>query len=150
MKIRLLTALLLFSCILLSPYSENPISPVRGGAPPNSPYTGTGGAIDVYEFARNDSSTFTDGVNDTSFQYDNSWFPLGYGGYKFVTSVSNLIRTEDPIPNGDFDKYNEDFNIDAGEIGVEKHNWTLTRNDGGSDLDYRRIISNIDNVLIFI
>ena len=145
MKIRLLTAVLLFACISLGSFSENPIVPVRGGAPPNSPYTGSGGTIDVFEFARNDSSTFTDGVNDTSFQYDASWFPPGYGGYQFVTSVSALVRTEDPIPNGDFDKYNEDFNIDAGEIGVEKHNWTLTRNDGEDDLDYRRIISNIDN-----
>jgi hypothetical protein len=145
MKIRLIAALLLFTCIALSPLSENSIPPTRADAPPNSPYTGSGGTIDVFEFARNDSSTFTDGVNDTTFQYDTSWFPIGFGGYQLVTRVSNLQRLEDPIPNGDFDKYNEAFHIDGSEIGIETQNWTLTRNDGKADDDNRRIISSIDN-----
>ncbi len=145
MKIRLITALLLFVCIALSPLSENPITPVRADAPPNSPYTGSGGTIDVFEFARNDSSIFTNGVNNTSFQYSSTWFPAGYSGYQLVTSVSNLARKEDPVLNGDFDKYAETFHIDGSELNIETHNWTLTRNDGRNDADAYRIISSIDN-----
>ncbi|MFX1318218.1 MAG: hypothetical protein ACFE9D_07540 [Promethearchaeota archaeon] len=73
-KIRLITALLLFACVALSPLLENPLATVRAGTPPNSPYTGSGGTLEVFEFARNDSSTFTNGLNDTSFQYSSAWF----------------------------------------------------------------------------
>ncbi|MFW9934419.1 MAG: hypothetical protein ACFFDU_02655 [Candidatus Thorarchaeota archaeon] len=145
MKIRLLTAVLFFACISLGSFSENPLAPVHAGAPPNSPYTGSGGVLDVFEFARNDSGTFTDGVNATAFNYDASWFPSGYGGYQLVTSVSNLARTEDPIPNGDFDKYNEDFHIAGSDINHEVHNWTLTQNGKEPYNDANRILSSIDN-----
>ncbi|MFX1509285.1 MAG: hypothetical protein ACFFBR_03170 [Promethearchaeota archaeon] len=145
MKIRLLTAILFFAFISFGSFSENPISPVYGSAPPNSPYTGSGGSINVFEFARNDSASFTDGINSTTFDYDASWFYPGYSGYQLVTSVSNLIRTEDPIPNGDFDKYNEDFHIAGSDIDQEVQNWTLTQNGKVPYNDANRIIDSIDN-----
>ncbi len=145
MKIRLLTAVLFFAVIILGPGSQNPIAPVRGGSPSNSPFTGSGGALTVFEFARNDSSTFNDGVNEQAFAYNGSWFPPGYRGYQLITSISNLERTENPIPNGNFDKYNEVFQIDGSELDLELHNWTLTRNDGKDDDDIYRIISSIEN-----
>ncbi|MFW9832155.1 MAG: hypothetical protein ACFFD8_10320, partial [Candidatus Thorarchaeota archaeon] len=142
LKVRLTIVVLLFTCISLGSLSQNQIAPVKAGTPPNSPYTGMGGTITVFEFARNESSTFTDGVNNTAFQYDASWFPEGYSGYQLVTSVINLARTEDPVPNGDFDKYNEDFYIDGTELDLDVHNWTLVQNDGKKG---NLIISSIAN-----
>ena len=101
---------------------------VRADTPPNSPYTGTGNNLDVSEFARNDSITFSDGVNSTAFTYSDSWFPLNYRGYRLQTQVRNLSRTENPAPNGDFDQYGEPFHIDGTQIGEEVHNWTLSLN----------------------
>jgi hypothetical protein len=144
-KKTLVTLVFILGILLVVPHSQNLVPPVRGGAPPNSPYTGSGGSLDVFEFARNDSSLFTNGINDSSFQYDSSWFPSNYRGYQLVTSVTNLARTDDPILNGDFDKYDEVFNIDGSEIGIERHNWTLSRNDGRNNNDAYRIISSIDN-----
>lgn len=86
-------------------------------APPNSPYKGTGSALDVHEFARNDSVLFTDGVNNTAFTYYSRWLPTGYRGYRLSADISNLRRTVDPVPNGGF------------ENGLA--NWSLVENSNG-------------------
>ncbi|MFW9986253.1 MAG: hypothetical protein ACFFDJ_06800, partial [Candidatus Odinarchaeota archaeon] len=123
----LTVCVLLFIVIFLSPTGMNLDERVFA-APPNSPYQGTGSNINVFDFARNDSTLFTDGVNDTSFTYSASWYPGAYSGYRLQASVSNLRRTEDPVPNGDFDQYDEPNN-----------NWTLTASTGG-------LVKSIDNV----
>ncbi len=123
-----LTLLLLI--VLLTSVSPIGLNLVRA-TPPNSPHEGSGSNIVVYEFARNDSILFSDGTNDTTFSYLGSWFPTSptsYRGYRLYASVSDLRRTEDPVPNGDFDQYDEPGN-----------NWTLTESTGG-------IVSSIDNV----
>ncbi len=144
-KKTLISLAFILGILLVVPHSQNLVPAVRSGAPPNSPYTGSGGSLDVFEFARNESNVFTDGINTTSFQYDASWFPSDYRGYQLVTSVTNLVRTEDPILNGDFDKYDEAFNIDGSQLDVEVQNWTLTQNDGKSGDDNKRIIASIYN-----
>ncbi len=72
-------------------------------AAPNSPYQGLGDTIEVFQFARNDSVTFLNGKNDTTFIYDGTWFSGNYRGYKLYSSVTNLRRVTDPVPNGDFE-----------------------------------------------
>ncbi|MDO8056281.1 MAG: hypothetical protein Q6361_05420, partial [Candidatus Hermodarchaeota archaeon] len=127
-KTNLLTIFILLTIVIVfSPTGMNLNSSVRA-APPNSPYEGVGDAIDVFEFAQNDSTLFTNGVNGTTFSYLGGWYPSGYRGYHLHTSVSNLRRTEDPVPNGDFDQYPELNN-----------NWTLTASTGG-------LVKSVSNV----
>ncbi|MFW9830514.1 MAG: hypothetical protein ACFFD8_01885 [Candidatus Thorarchaeota archaeon] len=124
----LILSVFLFIVIILSPAGMNPVETVRGAPLPNSPYFGSGSNINVYDFARNDSDLFTDGINGTSFEYLGSWFDGGYRGYRLHTMVNNLYRTEDPLPNGDFDQYDEPGNY-----------WNLTISTGG-------LVKSIDNV----
>jgi len=127
-KTNLLTLFVLLTIVVVfSPTGMNLNSSIRA-APPNSPYEGVGDAIDVIEFARNDSAIFSNGANGTTFSYLGGWYPPGYRGYHLQTSVSNLRRTEDPVPNGDFDQYAEPNN-----------NWTLTASTGG-------LVKSIGNV----
>ncbi len=128
-KISFLTLLALMAVIIFSsPLELNSYPTVMAASPPNSPYEGLGDSLDVTEFARNDSTLFSNGINGTAFSYLGSWYPSGYRGYYLHTSVSNLRRTEDPVPNGDFDQYDEPGN-----------NWTLTESTGG-------LVKSIDNV----
>jgi hypothetical protein len=128
-KTSFLTICVLFSIVIfLSPAGLNLDETVFAAPPPNSPYQGTGSNINVFDFARNDSTLFTDGANGTSFTYLAGWYPGSYRGYRLHAEVSNLYRTEDPVPNGDFDTYDEPDN-----------NWTLTESTGG-------LVKPIDNV----
>lgn len=121
--------LLIIVLVILFTYSWTNIrDTVKAAPPPNTPYEGSGNSINVFDFARNDSSLFTDGVNGTSFSYLASWFPSGYRGYQLQARVSELRRTEDPVPNGDFDQFDEPGN-----------NWTLTESTGG-------LVKSVDNV----
>lgn len=115
----------LLGIIVLSSSGIYPDEIARAAAPPNSPYQGSGSDINVFDFARNESILFTDGVNGTSFDYLQGWYPTGYRGYRLHTDVSNLYRTENPLPNGDF------------ENGLA--NWSLVENTGG-------IVKNISAV----
>ncbi|MFX1581616.1 MAG: hypothetical protein ACFFCJ_05290 [Promethearchaeota archaeon] len=130
-KVGLLTIFLFMALILFSqPNEMTPDHSVRAAAPPNSPYEGLGDYLDVTEFAKNDSTLFTNGINGTTFSYLSSWYPTSpttYYGYHLHTLVSNLRRTEDPVPNGDFDQYDEPGN-----------NWTLKDSTGG-------LVKSIDN-----
>ncbi|MFW9831948.1 MAG: hypothetical protein ACFFD8_09235, partial [Candidatus Thorarchaeota archaeon] len=69
-----------------------------------SPYSGTGNEINIYEFARNDSSTFFNAHNNTAFSYSSSWFPANYQGYQMHAEITNLRKSVNPINNGDFDQ----------------------------------------------
>ncbi|MFX1508957.1 MAG: hypothetical protein ACFFBR_01500 [Promethearchaeota archaeon] len=107
LKIGLVTIVALFAVIILSPsgLTTNPL----GAAAPNSPYEGVGGLIDVYEFAKNESSlTFQNGLNDTAFSYLGSWFPQTptvYRGYQLHAEVTNLFEIHNPVPNGEFNQF---------------------------------------------
>jgi hypothetical protein len=124
-KIGLATILAIFSIIILSPSAITPNAVVS--AAPNSPYVGIGDTIEVYEFVRNDSITFLNGQNDTAFTYDAGWFPGNYRGYRLYSSVSNLRRVTDPVPNGDFEN-----------ITGFSDTWNLTQSEG--------LINSISNV----
>ncbi|MFX1577038.1 MAG: hypothetical protein ACFFCF_07670 [Promethearchaeota archaeon] len=131
-KIGSLTLILFMAVIIFSsPLEMNLDNVVMAAAPPNSPYEGLGDSLDVTEFARNDSALFSNGINGTTFSYLSTWFPQTptiYRGYHLQSLVSNLRRTEDPVPNGDFDQYDEPDN-----------NWTLTDSTGG-------LVKSIDNM----
>ncbi|MFX1565221.1 MAG: hypothetical protein ACFFCH_04460 [Promethearchaeota archaeon] len=130
-KVGLLTVFLFMTLVIFSPPNEmKPNNILRAAAPPNSPYEGLGDYLDVTEFAKNESTLFSNGINGTTFSYLSSWYPTSpttYYGYHLQTLVSNLRRTEDPVPNGDFDQYDEPGN-----------NWTLTDSTGG-------LVKSIDN-----
>ncbi len=77
-------------------------------------YSGLGTNFDVFEFTQNASQTITNGRNDTSFTYPSNWLPPNYYGYRLHADIHNLKKTENPVSNGDFEKYPE--------VG---NNWTL-------------------------
>ncbi len=111
-----LTLGVLFFILVIMPLTGLSDNPQMSKAPSNSPYTGTGPSIDVFEFAQNNSLTFQDATNITSFLFDSNWYPTGYQGYRLHAEVMNLYKTVNPLPNGDFEQYDE-----------PGHNWTLTQ-----------------------
>ncbi|MFX1582040.1 MAG: hypothetical protein ACFFCJ_07440 [Promethearchaeota archaeon] len=100
---------------------HNQISPLL---PTN---TGLGTPLDVYEFCKNQSNLFTNAQNTTTFSYQAGWFPTGYRGYQLHADIQNVRKTENPVPNGDFEQYSEPGN-----------NWTLTDSGPG-------IVNSISN-----
>ncbi|MFX1317535.1 MAG: hypothetical protein ACFE9O_00200 [Promethearchaeota archaeon] len=101
-KLELAVVISFFLVMILSSSGVN--LPLVVSAAPD-PYQGSGGDIDIYEFARNDSLTFKNGVNDTAFSYLASRYPSNpspYFGYRLHSEVSNLFQIEDPVPNGEF------------------------------------------------
>lgn len=115
-KIELATVVVLFAVIIFTSSGLTPNPTVSAAFP----YEGIGGQLDVYEFARNDSSmTFTNGVEDTTFTYLGSWFPQTptvYRGYQLHAEVTNLFEIRDPVPNGEFNQ------IEPGTAWVESLN----------------------------
>jgi hypothetical protein len=99
-KVELGVIIGLFVVMLFSAPSIIPNNVVS--AAPNSPYEGSGEVIDVHEFARNSSISFS-GQNGTSFTYDSDWYPSGYRGYRLQTNISQLYRFTDPLPDGSFE-----------------------------------------------
>jgi hypothetical protein len=128
---QVVTVLCILSIVVLFSAGPSGVPTRVEAAPPNSLYSGIGAAADVYEFARNDSVTLTDGRNDTAFTYLGSWLPADYRGYRLQTQITNLRRTENPVPNADLEQYDEPGN-----------NWTLrtSGNEGG-------LVNSIDRTM---
>ncbi|MFX1565222.1 MAG: collagen binding domain-containing protein [Promethearchaeota archaeon] len=105
-KLGLVTIVVFFAVIIFSPSGLTP-NPIVA-ATPNSPYAGVGGLLDVYEYAKNDSSTtIRNGINDTTFTYLGSWFPQTptvYRGYQLHAEITNLFEIRNPVPNGEFNQ----------------------------------------------
>ncbi len=97
----------------------------------NHPFCGTSAKLDVYEFAQNQSQIYTDIHNESTFSYLSDWFPSDFRGYKLQGKITELRKTVNPLPNGDFEQYPEPDN-----------NWTLT--DGGFYLN-NYLVNSISN-----
>ncbi|MHA2313837.1 MAG: hypothetical protein ACXACF_00895 [Candidatus Hermodarchaeia archaeon] len=142
--------ILLSIFVVFSPSGLNLDRVVRAAPPPNSPYEGLGDNIDVFDFARNDSILFTDGLNGTSFSYLGAWFPPpDYRGYRLHTSVTDLRRTEDPVPNGDFDQYDEPgsyWNLTESKAGIVQSIDNVTGGNPDSCLDVMLKYGNVPNI----
>ncbi len=89
-------------------------------SPPLPTNTGSGTPLDVYEFCKNQSDLLTNAQNTTAFSYNADWYPTDYRGYQLHADIQNVRKTENPVPNGDFEQYPEPGN-----------NWTLTDSGGG-------------------
>ncbi|MHA2428492.1 MAG: hypothetical protein ACXADB_10750, partial [Candidatus Hermodarchaeia archaeon] len=95
--------------------------------PSPQPYTGLGTPMDVYEFIHNHSSVQYNAYNTTTFSYLADWYPSSYRGYQLHADIQNVRKTENPLPNGDFELYPETGN-----------NWTVTDTGAG-------LISSVSN-----
>jgi hypothetical protein len=80
---------------------------------------GTSSTLDVFEYSQNSSHTFSNAHNGTSFTFDSSRYPQNYYGYRLHAAVTDLRKTVNPVPNGDFEQYPE-----------PGKNWTLTQSNG--------------------
>jgi len=152
-----LLVIALFFALALSAIIPNQMVTVR--ASPNSPYQGSGTLLDVHEFARNESTTFTNGANGTTFTYADSWFPSVYRGYRLHAQVSDLRRVADPIPNGDFESvsgFSDTWNLTQADALIDSTAFSLNPVLGGNPnycmdmtLAYSRVnfqrIAYIDN-----
>jgi hypothetical protein len=76
--------------------------------------------MDVYEFIHNHSSVHYNAVNSTAFSYLDNWYPTSHRGYQLHADIQNVRKTENPLPNGDFELYPETGN-----------NWTVTDTGAG-------------------
>ncbi|MFW9984775.1 MAG: hypothetical protein ACFFCB_08620, partial [Candidatus Odinarchaeota archaeon] len=76
-------------------------------------------AVDVFEYGQNKSQIYNNAHNDTTFTFNSNQYPQNYQGYRLHAAVTDLRKTVDPIPNGDFEQYSEPGN-----------NWTLTQSNG--------------------
>ncbi|MFX1299843.1 MAG: hypothetical protein ACFFAL_00225 [Promethearchaeota archaeon] len=128
-----LLVIALFFALALSAIIPNQMVTVK--ASPNSPYQGSGTLLDVHEFARNESSTFTNGVNGTTFTYADSWFPSGYSGYRLHAQVSDVRRVADPVPNGDFENvtgFSDTWNLTQADALINTTAFSLNPVLGGN------------------
>jgi hypothetical protein len=85
-------------------------------APLNS---GISSMLDVIDYSQSDIRTFSNADNETSFNFNSNWFPDNHHGFRLHAAITDLRKTTDPIPNGDFEQHIEPGN-----------NWTLTQSDG--------------------
>ena len=107
-------------------FSETPL------VPSPQPFTGSGTPLDVYEFIQNHSSALYNAHNTTSFSYLADWYPTSYHGYHLHADIQNVRKTENPLPNGDFELFLEPGN-----------NWTVTDTGPGSGSDLINSTSTI-------
>ncbi len=85
-------------------------------APLNSEITSS---VDVFEYCQSESRTLSNAHNDTKFTFNSNWYPQNYYGYCLQATITDLRKTIDPIPNGNFEQYPEPGN-----------NWTVTQSTG--------------------
>jgi len=144
------TVILLLALVVGLTWSNPGSLPLSTAAtPPNSPYKGTGSALDVHEFARNDSVSFAGGTNDSAFSYMSGWYPAGYLGYRLHTDVGNVRLTTDPVPNGNFEQFDEPGNnwslMDPGTGGLVQSIDNVTGGNPGYCLDTQLKYNNVPN-----
>ncbi|MDO8123104.1 MAG: hypothetical protein Q6364_01845 [Candidatus Hermodarchaeota archaeon] len=72
--------------------------------------------LDVYEYCHNKTPIFSNAHNDTIFTFNSDFYPPNYYGYRLHAAITDLRKTINPIPNGDFEQYPEPGN-----------NWTVTQ-----------------------
>ncbi|MFX1565678.1 MAG: hypothetical protein ACFFCH_06795, partial [Promethearchaeota archaeon] len=114
--------------------------------PPLLTNTGSGTPIDVFEFCKNQSDLETNAHNTTTFSYQEDWYATSYRGYQLHADLLNVRKTENPLPNGDFEQFPEPGNnwtlIDAGG-GLIKSISNTTGGNPGSCLDVQLAYSKL-------
>ncbi|KPL08472.1 hypothetical protein AMJ86_00430 [bacterium SM23_57] len=76
-------------------------------------------SVDVFEYCKSESRTISNAHNDTKFTFNSNWYPQNYYGYCLHATITDLRKTINPIPNGNFEQYPEPGN-----------NWTVTQSTG--------------------
>jgi hypothetical protein len=118
-NVLILAIVLILLLSIASPYSSpknRSNSYLENHAPINSEISSL---LDVFEYSQNKNHTYSNAHNDTSFTFNSEQYPQDYQGYRLHADITDLRKTVDPVPNGDFEQYSEPGN-----------NWTLTQSNG--------------------
>lgn len=73
---------------------------------------------DVYEYGQNESQLYSNAHNESSYNFESDRLPSSYYGYRLHANITNLRKTVNPLPNGNFEQYSEPGN-----------NWSLAQSD---------------------